>query len=59
MADFLASHFFTDCLSGLGLGNQLGSISDHLYLLPKKIDRYNYKIEKDEGTADDVVVNRG
>ena len=31
---FLASHFLTDWLSRLGLGNQVGSIANHLLLLP-------------------------
>ena len=41
-------------LSLVGLGNQTGSTTDHLYLLPTKhTERFKY----DEGRADRVVVN--
>ena len=50
---FLASHLWP---SWLGLGNQLGSTTDHLQLLPTQhIERSKY----DEGRADRVIANIG
>ena len=52
---FLASHFRTDWLSLLGLGNQVGSTTDHLLLLPIQLTERSKYVE---GRADRVIANR-
>ena len=49
LPDLLASHFRTDWLSWLGLGNQVGSIVYHLELLPTQ---HNKRLKYNEGEAD-------
>ena len=51
---FLTSHFRTDWLSRLGLGNQVDSTTDHLLLLPTQ---HTERSKYDEGRADRVIVN--
>ena len=46
---FLVPHFCTDWLSRLGLGNQVGSTTDHLQLLPTQ---HTKRSKYDEGRAD-------
>ena len=53
---FLSSHFCTNWLSRLGLGEQLGSTTDHLQLL---LTQHTKRSKYDEGRVDRVVVNRG
>ena len=53
---FLSPHFCTDWLSRLGIGNQVGSTTDHLKLLPKQ---HTERLKYNEGRAHREVAKRG